>query len=351
MIGIEKRFSFLMATIKDIAKKLNISVSTVSYVMNDGPRNVPDAVKARVLAAADELGYRPNRIARMLVTQKSHTIGVVPDQMHIDAMVGPFLRNVFNTILNVAEEQSQDVLFMTTHSERVPEIYANSVTDGRVDGVIMIGADQRKPLIDILLKREFPHVLINTHCSTESAVFTIDNAAGIDLLTNHLYQLGHRKFGLIGGLPGNGDSQIRESAFDKFVQNSDAFSKPEWREWGNFNLEGGFQAAKKILSQKDKPTAIVALNDESALGALRCAQELGLKIPSDLSITGFDNTEWVQLTEIPITTIAQNEQAIAQAATRSLLKQIAGEPAQSQVFPPELVVRASTSHPKKDSFQ
>lgn len=337
-----------MATIKDIAKKLNISVSTVSYVMNDGPRKVPDHVKAKVLATASEIGYRPNRIARMLVTQKSNTIGVVPDQMHIDAMVGPFLRNVFNTILNVAEEKSQDVLFMTTHSERDPELYANSVTDGRVDGVIMIGADQRKPLIDILLKREFPHVLINTHCSPESATFTIDNAAGITMIMQHLYDLGHRKFGLVAGIPGNGDSQLRESAFDQFLLAADAVSLPAWRANGFFNLEGGFQAAQQILTSGPRPTALIALNDESALGALRCAQEHGIKVPDELSITGFDNTEWVQLTEIPITTIAQNEQVIAQAATRSLLQQIAGEPVENKIFPPELIIRASTTHPKKD---
>lgn len=336
-----------MATIKDIAKKLNISVSTVSYVMNDGPRKVPDEVKTKVLATARDLGYRPNRVARMLVTQRANTIGIVPDGPQLDTMVGPYLRNVFNVVLNVAELRSQDVLFMTTHSERDPDIYANSVLDGRVDGVLLIGADRRKDLIDIIVERNFPHVLINTHCSPASPVFTIDNKGGVRLLLQHLYDLGHRKFGLITGIPDHGDSKLREDAFYEFVQSTDAQTRPEWQAVGRFHLEGGYEAAQKILAHKQKPTALVALNDESALGALRAARDLGLHVPTDLSITGFDDTEWVRNSEA-ITTVAQNEPIIAAAATEALLRIIEGDKVEGQIFTPELKVRESTDCPKED---
>lgn len=337
-----------MATIKDIAKKLNISVSTVSYAINDGPRKVPVEVKKRVMETARELGYRPNRVARMLVTQKAHTIGIVPDGPQLDTMVGPYLRNVFNSVLNVAELKGQDVLFMTTHSENDPEIYANSVTDGRVDGVLLVGADRRKQLIEILVEQKFPHILINTHCSPESVVYTIDNPSGIHMVMKHLYDLGHRKFGLVSGIADHGDSILREMAFDGFVRTTDSYSKPEWRANGNFNTEGGMIAAAKILANKDRPTAIVALNDESALGVIRQAESMGLQVPRDLSVTGFDDTEWVRHTNPAVTTVAQPEQEIAREATFALLDLVNGKPVTSKIFQPELIVRDSTDRPSED---
>ena len=331
-----------MATIKDIAKKLNISVSTVSYVMNDGPRNVPDDVKKRVLETARELGYRPNRIAKTLVTQRANVIGIVPSEPQFDTMVGPYLRTVFNVVLNVAEEENQDVLFMTTHAQRDPELYANSVLDGRIDGALLIGADSRKELIEILVERKFPHVLINTHCSPESTVLTVDNEAGVVMLMEHLFELGHRKFGIVKGMPEHGDSMLREQAFDRFVTERGCESRPEWRSFGYLTTPGGAAAMTEIWAGDAKPTAIFAANDESALGALRAARQQGLQVPADLSIVGFDDTEWVRETDLSITTVAQNEAVIAAEATRALLKLVKGEDVESRTFMPELRVRAST---------
>lgn len=126
----------MAATIKDIARVLKISTSTVSYALNGGPRSVPDEVRQRVLATAAELGYRPNRLAKSMVTGKTSTIGIIPPGTSILAAVGPFFQVVLNGILSAAEEVKHDVLIFTGFSDGNEDRFLDSVLDGRVDGLI-----------------------------------------------------------------------------------------------------------------------------------------------------------------------------------------------------------------------
>lgn len=337
-----------MATIKDIAKRLNISVSTVSYALNGGPRTVPEAVKERVWAVARELDYRPNRVARQLVTRTSDTIGIATDHPAVDAMLGPFLQNVFNSVLNVAERSGQDVLFLTSHSGADARTYVNTLLDGRVDGVLLLAAKPQSELVSMLRERDFPHVLISAPEDAGSPSFGVDNDASIRVLVRHLVELGHRRIGFVRGLERQPDSQFREMAVLEEFEAHGVETRPEWQATGEFTAEQGYRAGLQILSRSDRPGAVMAFNDESAIGVINAARELGLRVPEDLSVTGFDNIPWIQFVRPGLTTMRQPVREIAAAAAEALLEKISGKPVIGRLFDAELIVRESTRSPLED---
>lgn len=338
-----------MATIKDIAKRLNISVSTVSYALNGGPRNVPEHVKEQVWAVAQELDYRPNRVARQLVTRSSDTIGIVPDHSSEDAMLGPYLQQIFNAVLNVAERQMQDVLFLSSHSGSDPNTYLNTLLDGRVDGVILI-ADNRSKLRELLVNRKFPHVMVSAPNDGESPTFGVNNVSGMNMLVDHLADLGHKKVGYLRGLSRQPDSQFREAALLERAAMHGMEIRPEWVRDGDFYSETSHRVGLEILDQGEIPTAMICFNDESAVGFMNACRDRGLKIPEDISVVGFDNVPWIGYITPKLTTVRQPVGEIAHAAASALLDLIAGKTVTSQLFEPELIVRDSTTRPKEDTF-
>lgn len=338
-----------MATIKDIAKKLNISVSTVSYALNGGPRSVPERVKAAVWETARELDYRPNRVAKQLVSGKSDAIGVVPDRPHDNTLLGPYLQRVFNGVLNTAEKHGQDVLFLTSHSGADANLYLNTLLDGRVDGVILVAAHSENGLIALLQDRNFPHVLVNAAPRDGSVCFGVDNAAGIRMACHHLAQLGHKRVGIVQGLADQPDAIER---FEAAIAESSRLGmsiRPEWCVHGDFTLAGGYEATRKILRSSELPTALLAMNDESAVGAIKALEDAGLSVPADMSVIGFDDVELFAFSRPQLTTVRQPTVEISTVAAEALLDLVAGKPVQSRMFAPELIVRDSTASPKEDS--
>jgi DNA-binding LacI/PurR family transcriptional regulator len=339
----------MAATIKDIARKLNISVSTVSYALNNGPRTVPDDVKKRVLQAAQDLQYRPNRVARNLVTRRSYTIGIVPSEASSDIVLSPYLQNSLNGIVNTAEAHHYDVLFFTRYDQQQTREMANVLLDGRADGLIFLAPPNHAPVLDLVVDYGIPHVVIAGESRADSAHFGADNVSGVRAALRHLFEIGHRRIGHLYGRLHMEDGMVRKEAYRAFLAEQGLPVNDDWMAPGEFTMNGGYSGMKQILSKPETPTAVFCANDEIAVGAIHAASELGLAVPRDMSIVGFDNAPLSAAFLPAITTIRQPVQELASEATQALIRLIDGSPGvPSQVFPTELIVRDSTSRPKED---
>lgn len=336
----------MAATIKDIAKKLNYSTSTVSYALNGGPRPVPEAVKENVFAVARELGYRPNRIAKSLVTRQSRTIGIVLQRSTHDVFLAPYLNAVFNAVMNVAEDRLYDVLVFSQHKTATVAQFTNLLLDGRVDGVLLISSAALPELARDLQAYGLPATAMFTSDLGVPRVLA-NNQGGVRQALEHLVSLGHRKIGLVTGPDGLIDSEERRAAFTEFIAEKGLEWHAEWAFNGNFDQPGGYAAGKYFLGLSDGPTALFTSNDEMAVGAYLALQEAGVSIPTDLSIVGFDDIPHARYLTPHLTTVRQPMGAIGSAAAEHLIAIIEGQSAPSlTLFDTELVVRGSTASPK-----
>ncbi len=336
----------MASTIKDIAKRLNISISTVSYALNDGPRKVPEEVKAKVLAVAKELNYRPSRVARSMVTGRSDTIGIVPPDVIDNIFLSPYLHMALNGVFNEAGRLHQDVLLFTRYSESERDEMASMIVDGRVDGVIFIAPHFSERTIELATSLHSPCVSVSGFPLDGVHTFSVENEAGVRLALQHLYDLGHRKIAHIAGRLDMHDALDRLQSYQAFLRGKRITYQEEWVTMGQFTIEGGKRAMNTLLSLPDPPTAVFCANDEMAIGALMEAYALGKKVPEDISIVGFDGSPDSEHVFPTITTVKQPISELGAAAVRALHALIEGrEPEDRSIFPAELIVRASTSSP------
>ncbi len=338
-----------MATIKDIAREAKVSVSTVSYALNDGPRPVPEEVKQRILEVASKLHYRPNRVARSLITRRSHVIGVVPTRVERDMVIGPYFTNMLNGIVNVCEDLRQDVLLLTQISSIDSKEALYPLLDGRCDGAIFMAPPLESTGIAYLQEIDFPHVVVSGR-NELSTSFDIDNRSGIRLAVQHLAKLGHRKIGMLMGPEELVDGYERNQAFLETMRESGLEIRPEWTLRASFHPQSGLESGRKLLSLNEIPTAVCCANDEVAIGFYRACKEFGVRIPDDISVVGFDNSPTTTLMEPNLTTIQQPIDQMSRHAAESLLAIIeGGAKPKSHRFETILVERDSTSRPMEDT--
>lgn len=330
----------MASTIKDVARIAEVSVSTVSYALNDGPRSVPPAVKAKVIRVAKELDYRPNRIARSLITGRTFAIGVVPTDVMLDLAQVAYFSAVFNGIVNAAEGHEHDVTLLTRSKGRV-----DSVLDGRTDGLVFIAPLPDSPALLAARDRGIPHTVISTHVEWAPCV-TGDNVSGVRLALDHLYDLGHRRIAHIVGKSGHEDAAARLAAYETFVAERGLVADvlP-----GDFTPSGGEAAIETISRRSRPPTALFCANDDTALGATLAARRYGIRVPDDLSIVGYDDAFFAPLLDPPLTTVRQCMGEMGAAAADALFRLLAGETPSLAPFVPRLAVRASTDRPKADT--
>jgi LacI family transcriptional regulator len=339
----------MAATLKDIAKKLNISVSTVSYALNGGSRTVPENVKQAIVEVAREMNYRPNRIARSMITGRSHVIGIVPPEVYDDVFLSPYLQLALNGITNEAGHLHQDLLIYTRYSETDGHAIVDTILDGRVDGVIFIAPHVGQLALTRVSDAGLPCVSVGGVEHRGVPTFHVDNEGGMAKIVSHLLELGHKKVGHIAGRLNHDDAIVRLNAYQKTLRQAGIETRDEWIAQGRFEIDGGFEAMQELMALSDRPTAVCCANDEMAIGALRAALKLGLKVPEDVSITGFDMTPSSEHVAPAITTVRQPISELGVAAARAVFQLMEGKDRpSSKVFPAELIVRRSTTHPKED---
>lgn len=327
-------------TIVDVAERAGVSKSLVSLVLRGAP-NVSDEKRAAVTRAAEEIGYRPNAVARSLVRRRSFVVGVMVSDLH-----NPYFTEVIDGIEVAARSSGYHALFNSGGRTADGEAEAiDTLLQLRTDGVVMAGP--------VLAARRIGHVaatvpvvVVARHSrSPAHDSITNDDRMGARLAVDHLVSLGHREVAHVDGGTGAGAAQRRAGFLDAMARHgltSTATVVP-----GSFTEEGGREGVKAALGARDRVTAIFVGNDLAAVGALDALDQLGLRVPDDVSLVGYDNIALAGLGHIDLTTIDQPRREMGVTAVRLLLERRDEDrrAARHLVVPPSLVVRGSTGPP------
>ena len=333
-----------MVTINDVAAHAGVGAGTVSRVLNDSPQVSP-ATRARVLAAIETLGYRPNPFARGLARGRCQTIGVVvPFFTHASAIER--LRGVVSAL----DSSRYDLVLFDVESPLHLQEHFRSLTDrGRADGVLVLTVPPAEDDLARLKVAGVPVVLIDARAPGLPAVVT-DDVEGGRLASRHLVELGHRRIAFIGGDPddvfGFTSSAKRERGYAEVLERAGIPVRPSLRRYGPHDRSAGQALAADLLAGDDRPTAIFASSDVQAVGVCAAAAAAGLGVPEDVSVVGFDDIELA--TYAGLTTVRQPLFESGRFGARLLLDALAGTAPPGSVehcLPLELVVRSTTAAP------
>jgi len=329
-------------TMEDVARAAGVSRALVSLVMREAP-NVSDQRRQAVLDAATELGYRPNILARNLASRRTMTLGVMINDLH-----NPFFAEAVDGIEARAEDAGYQLLLATERGGRPgPAGAIETFLRFRVDGLILTGP--RLPAAEIrAAAKSCPTVLLGrTIRNPDVDTVNNDERVGARLAVRHLVDLGHRRIAHIDGGEGAGgpprragyERAMREFGLEQSIQVVD----------GDFTEESGVAGANRLLATENRPSAIFAANDLTAAGTLDRAEDLGLRVPEDLSIVGYDNTAIAAMHHMSLTTINQPREEMGRTAVDLLLERLDDHrfTAVRHVVTPSLVTRASTGRPTR----
>jgi LacI family transcriptional regulator len=334
-------------TIRDVARMANVHPGTVSRALNEETRALVNPETAeRVLRAADELGYRPNRIARGLKTSRSHTIGVlVPD------ITNPLFPPILRGIEDRLDEAGYTSLMVNTDNDPEREaVYLDAMRGRQVDGFISATARLDRELLVELAGAGTPLVLVNRSLEDGSVpAVTVNDRRGIALAVEHVAGLGHERIGHVAGPQNLSTGHRRHLGFIEAMQSTGLEALPEQVRFGAyFTEEEGARASDELLDAAPGVTAIVAGNDLMAIGCYDTLEKRGLSCPEDISIVGFNDMPFIDKLRPPLTSVRIPQREIGQVAADLLLEQLAGgtEAPSEILLEPTLTVRGSTAPPR-----
>ncbi len=328
-----------MATIKDVAKAAGVSIATVSRVYN-GSDLVRGETARRVLEIAGRLGYVPHAGARSLSTNRTHTIGVLlPD------LYGEFFSEVIRGIDQTAQRHGYHLLVSSAHQGRPAVEAALRSMRGRVDGLIMMWPEMDAQTAVRNLPAGFPMVLLNAPVGPDAFdVITIANFEGAHAMVLHLLDLGHRRIAIIKGVEGNSDAAERLRGYRTALVERGVRPAPELEMPGDFGEASGFQAVGELLREPVRPSAIFAANDSMAMGALSALRELGLRVPEDVAVAGFDDIPLARFLDPPLSSVHVDISALGERAALRLLAAVREKERHrrgEETLPTTLVIRRS----------
>jgi LacI family transcriptional regulator, repressor for deo operon, udp, cdd, tsx, nupC, and nupG len=328
------------ATIEDVARVAGVSLATVSRALRGLP-NVATITRERVQKVADELGYRPDPNASRLATGRSRTIGIA-----VPFISQWYFAQVVAGVEAVLAEQGYDLLLISVGTDEAKVRFVREWPNlqRRIDALIIVDVDLDSDELTMFEQDQAVVATIGYDFGSFSAV-TIDNRAAAQLAVAHLLGLGHRRIGLIGGDPDGPMSFVvpeeRRIGYSAALAALDLPVDPALEAPGSFTLEGGAEAMRQLLALSDPPTAVFAMSDEMAFGAMRTAREMGLRVPEDMSIVGFDDHEFSSV--MGLTTIRQPVSESGATAARQVLDALTTEGTTAHHrAATHLIVRSST---------
>jgi len=334
-------------TIKDVARRANVSVATVSRALN-GHDNVANAVRERVHSAARELRYTPHHAARSLSSRRTETVGVVLPDLH-----GEFFSELMRGIDQVAREAALHLLVSSYHGHPGEQAAALSAMRGRVDGLLLMSpySDGAEHPIKSAVPA-MPVVLLNASVpGAAMPALCVDNHGGAMRMLSHLAERGRRRIAFIAGPEDNHDAHERLRGYRDALARALPGAQP-WVLPGDFDEASGYRAGRELLASPQPPDAVFAANDMMALGCLFAFGQAGVHVPGDIALAGFDDIPLARYVHPALTTMRVDIAEFGARAMRLLLQRIASPDAPFAVpaqIEPELVVRASTSLPVDSS--
>ncbi|AFV00485.1 LacI family DNA-binding transcriptional regulator [Simiduia agarivorans] len=326
-----------MSSIREVARIAGVSIATVSRALST-PDKVSKAALEKVQAAIAKVNYRPNMMARNFRAVRSYSIVVL-----VPNIANLFFSTVIRGIEDAAQQAGYAVLLGDTRdSVKREKDYVNLVETRQSDGVL-----QLRPHIPGVSLEPNPHIPMVNACGCENTPYAsvrIDNAGAAQAVMEYLIGQGHTRIGVIAGKADNPHTIDRYKGYMQALEAAGIPFDKNLVVYGDFTLRSGVVAASHFARMKERPSAIFSMNDEMAIGAIQGLRTAGIRVPEDMSITGFDDIEFARYSDPALTTVAQPAEELGKTAFQSLLTLIEGRELQNSeiVLPYEFVVRKST---------
>lgn len=337
-----------MATIRDIAKRAGVSVATVSRVVNGYPGVHPDT-RERVLTLTRELSYRPNAVARSLVTRRSYMIGIFFLDLVNSDLRHPFFQDVLAGFKGRVGQVGYDLLIFNNQRQAEAGLtFAQRCYQQQVDGVLVVGVPRPRADLRELAHSGIPCMGVDCELvGPRAGHFRSDNVGGARTAVEYLIRLGHRKIAFINGDPISRPARDRLQGYREALEAHDLPFSADWVRDSHYTREGGYISMQDLLLQPEAPTAVFCAADIAAIGAMDAARAAGLSVPDDLSIIGFDDIQGASMVTPRLTTVQQNGVTLGELAAEALLSTLGNEGFRPPitVVPTQLVLRESTAPP------
>ncbi len=332
-----------MSSIKDVARLAGVSISTVSRVLNKSAPVSKDK-RVRVEKAARDLGYVPNPAARTLLLRETGVLGVV-----VPYATGEFFSEFLSGVDQTASDNGRFLLISISHRSDRDLHRALANLNKRVDGLVVWAPEVDAADVAELVGDELPLVFLNSLDSAKgNDLIDFDNYGGMYAVATHLIELGHRDIVFIKGPPRASDAASRLRGFRAALLEHAIELRPGRELQGEYTVEAGYNLVNTILSLEPRPTAIMAPNDQSAVGVLRGLHEAGVVVPDEMSVTGFDDVPSSSFATPTLTTAHVPVRELGEIAIRKLVERIEGRDELAQVhLSVDLVVRNSSGPPHR----
>ncbi len=333
------------ATITQVAERAQVSIATVSRVLNNVPHQVSTATRRRVLRAIRELEFRPNALARSLHQRRTHTIGlIIPD------ISNAYYAEIARGIEEALSGQQYTLIACNT-DRQVDRIssYLATLCEKQVDGIILGGGGTLNGRHMAAFQGCGVRTVLIGRYGVDLPAIRVDNVKGAWEAAQHVLTLGHRRIAILAGPNSSTTTADRLTGYRQACAEAGVRIPREWCLYGDLRPEFGREAADRLMAGKSRPTAILAINDQMAIGAMRAVHRLGLRVPEEVSVVGFDDIALASFVTPALTTMALPLHHMGVAAGEMILRALTGEPEPREVwFKPQLVVRESSAAPAVD---
>lgn len=325
-----------MITLKEVASRAGVSIATASCALNNSPK-VSEKTKIKILEAAKELNYSPNKMARNLKKQKTETIG-----LFLSDLGGPFYSELIRGVQEVAMMNGYDMIVCSTYGG-VKSTGYSFLKEKAVDGAIVLATDITDEQLKAVTRKNFPIVLLDRELKAENVYnILINNKKGAYDATCYLIDKGHKKIGCVLGPIDSYDAEERYNGYLEALKDNNMSFNPSNLVRGGFTEEGGYQAVRIMLAS-DKPDAIFCTNDEMAIGAIKAIKEKKYKIPQDIALMGFDDIKLASYVRPALTTVSHPKYEWGTTAALMMFQALnVGFNGDNIVLPTELIIREST---------
>ena len=334
-----------MPTITDVAREARVSASTVSHVINE-TRYVSDEVKQRVHAAMEALNYQPNVIARSLRTRETLTVGVV-----VSDVTNPFFTSIVRAIEDEVLKQGYSIILCDTDEKPEREqAYLRLLMGRRVDGLIVAPSSGNADLLRSAIESGLPVVLLDRSVPGLAAdVVLSDNESGAFDAVSYLIGIGHRRIGIIAGRLEVSTGADRMAGYVRAIRTHGIPADESLIEVAKFKRDIAYDKTMKMLNRAEPPTALFVCNNVMTAGTMAALKAAGKKVPEDISVIGFDDSEWAALMDPPLTVVAQPIVELGTRAAQTLMRRISRgrvKTPRAVVLKPELILRDSCARPR-----
>lgn len=335
--------------IADVAREAGVSKAAVSFAFNNPQRLKPQTAE-RIKQVANALGYRPNPVARMLTARSTATIGILSPQSLADSFANPFFALFAEGVASVTEDRGFVLLFISPLHGSIERAMARAT----VDGVIVIGLERDHPEVESIRRAGLPTVLVDAPAWPEHGAIEVDDTSGALAAARHLFELGHRDIIVLSMQPSDSAEEAgsvvtrRMRGYELAFAEAGVALAADHVRYAPASYEGGEQALLGAWSEGLRPTGVLAMSDAAAAGVLQAARQLGIAVPRDLSVVGFDDLPVTRFTDPPLTTVHQPVRRKGQEAAGMLLGVLAtsSEDAggiEHRTLETRLVIRGSTA--------